>query len=999
MSHSQQKTSKAVIAVVTAVILVVTVDVSAVLEDAGVPHQRSESTQATKADAKKVFIVQMAEEPVATYQGGDSRFAATKPKTGQKIDSGSQAVTSYSAHLKSQHARILAQSKGGEILYDYVHSFNGFAAKLSPEQAQSLASQPGVLRVTPDKTHRMHTATTPSFLGLGSRKVKPRGLWNRLGGKFEAGKNVVIAVLDTGIWPESLSFADRFNTKTKEWTFTTGARSKIRYAAPKNWQGRCDLVDASCNRKLIGARYYNAGWGGDEAIKTKFPEEFLSPRDANGHGTHVASTAGGNPDVKATGPFAATFGNLRLSGMAPHAYVAAYKIFWGNRGKTSDIIAASDQAVEDGADVINYSGGSGPASVLDDPLEIAFLNAAKAGVFVATSAGNNGPEVSTTDHPSPWVTTVAAGTHNRVAKGAAILGSQTFEGASYADQTVTAPVILATAAGILGADPDEVRLCYQANAEGKPVLDPQKVAGKIVVCDRGVIARVDKSLAVKQAGGVGMILVNTAADELAADFHSVPTVHLPDTDALAVKGYAAQPGVVATIKKAEITYDAPAPFTADFSSRGPLLAGAGDLLKPDLIAPGQDILAAMSPKPNGRDFDSLSGTSMSSPHVAGLGALLRHLHPAWSPMAIKSALMTSGIDVLDGPRTDPKVIFSQGAGHVRPNSAADPGLVYDAGVNDWNAFLCGSSKLVNPNVCADLKKRGYSFDISDMNVASIAIGDLPSKQTVKRTVTNVGPRERYRFSYEGLAGFKVQPSMDSFEVKKGESLSYSVDFNRDSASFDQYSGGYITWTGHRGHIVRIPVVINPVLISAPQQVSGRYEVKFGYDGSFAAQPKGLTPATMNGGQVSDEDTVTYTVNIPSGIRLARFSLFDRHVSAASDLDLLVFKDGVRVGVSGGSTAEERVDLIGPEPGNYTVEVYGYTTGNPSTFTLFNWLVSDSDQGNMQVSAPTTAAKATSGPIEMTFTSLDKGLKYLGLVDYQVPDGLPKPTPTVVFVER
>lgn len=997
MRDSCYKTSNIFAVFAAAITLVAVEDLGAVWQDGESQGQTSKATQASKPDAT-VYIVQMSEEPVATYQGGDSRFAATKPEVGNKIEFASSSVVSYAAHLKSQHARVLAQSKGGELLYNYVHSFNGFAAKLTPEQAQSLARQPGVLRVTPDKTHRLHTSTTPSFLGLDARKGKPRGLWNRLGGKFEAGKNVVIAVLDTGIWPESLSFADRFNTKTKEWTFSTGPRSKMKYAVPKYWQGRCDLVDATCNRKLIGARYYNAGWGGDEAIKTEFPDEFLSPRDADGHGTHVASTAGGNPDVKATGPAASTFGNIHISGMAPHAYVAAYKIFWDGRGKTSDIIAATDQAVEDGADIINYS-GSGTDRVFGEPSEIAFLNAAKSGVFVATSAGNDGPEPNTTNHPGPWVTTVAAGTHNRAGKGVAMLGSQTFKGISLADHAVTAPIILATAAGIEGTDPEEVRLCYDANEEGKPVLDPQKVVGKIVVCDRGVIARVDKSLAVKQAGGVGMILLNTAADGLAADFHSVPTVHLPDTDALAVKGYAAQPGVVATIKKAEITYDTPAPYTAEFSSRGPLLAGGGDLLKPDLIAPGQDILAAMSPNLNGRDFDLLSGTSMSSPHIAGLAALLRHLHPTWSPMAIKSALMTTGTNVLDGPGTDPKVIFSQGAGQVRPNSAADPGLVYDAGVNDWNAFLCGASKLVNPNVCADLKKRGYSFDISDMNVASIAIGDLPGKQTVKRTVTNVGPRERYRFSSEGLAGFKVQPSMDSFEVSRGESLSYSVDFIRDAADFDQYSGGYITWTGERGHVVRIPVAIKPLLLGAPQEVSGKYEVKFGFDGSFAAQPKGLISATMNEGQVSDKETVTYTVIIPAGIRLARFSLFDRHVSPASDLDLYVFKDGVRVGISGRSTSEERVDLIDPEPGIHAVKVHGFATGNPSTFTLFNWLVSDSDQGNMQVSAPTKSTSATIGPIELTFTKLDKGRKYLGLVDYQVPDGLPKPTPTVVSVEQ
>ena len=124
-------------------------------------------------------------------------------------------------------------------------------------------------------------------------------------------------------------------------------------------------------------------------------------------------------------------------------------------------------------------------------------------------------------------------------------------------------------------------------------------------------------------------------------------------------------------------FDVPAPFTAAFSSRGPLLAGGGDLLKPDVIAPGQDILAAVAPPGNsGRNFNLYSGTSMSSPHVAGLAALLKDLHPNWTPMMIKSALMTTAYDVLDGPNTNPLVIFRQGAGHVRPNKRgrSGPGL-------------------------------------------------------------------------------------------------------------------------------------------------------------------------------------------------------------------------------------------------------------------------------------------------------------------------------------
>ena len=171
------------------------------------------------------------------------------------------------------------------------------------------------------------------------------------------------------------------------------------------------------------------------------------------------------------------------------------------------------------------------------------------------------------------------------------------------------------------------------------------------------------------AGGVGMILFNSPDSSLNADFHFVPSVHVNNADGLAIKGYiAATPGATASIAGATVVYNVPAPFTASFSSRGPLIAGNGDLLKPDLIAPGQDILAAVAPPGNsGRDFDLYSGTSMSSPHVAGLGALLKDLHPDWSPMMIKSALMTTGFDVLDGPETNPLVIFRQGAGHVRPN--------------------------------------------------------------------------------------------------------------------------------------------------------------------------------------------------------------------------------------------------------------------------------------------------------------------------------------------
>jgi len=203
---------------------------------------------------------------------------------------------------------------------------------------------------------------------------------------------------------------------------------------------------------------------------------------------------------------------------------------------------------------------------------------------------------------------------------------------------------------------------------------------------------------------------------LNADFHSLPTVHINNVDGAAVVAYvnSAGTGATAKINQSSIVLNTPAPFTAGFSSRGPQLAGLGDLLKPDVIAPGQDILAAVAhtPAQGNLDFNLLSGTSMATPHVAGIAALLKQLHPTWSPMMIKSALMTTGTDVLDGPNNNPTVIFSQGAGHIKPNSAADPGLVYNNSFNNWLAFLCGTSDRpgVGDSTCTALQNAGFSLN-------------------------------------------------------------------------------------------------------------------------------------------------------------------------------------------------------------------------------------------------------------------------------------------------
>jgi hypothetical protein len=983
---------------------------------------------ANRSRSSNRYIVRMAELPVSSYDGSVPSLPATRPQRGQKIDRDAAAVVGYAGYLDNRHDDVLKRVGGGRKLYDYRYSFNGFTAELTDAQADALKSTGDVLSVTKDELQHADTSFTPTFLGLDAKD----GLWDRLGGPDDAGDDVIIGMIDSGVWPESRSFSDRASEhddrdddndddhrgrdawrRGHDW-----GDGPFAFDHHSKWKGTCETGEAfrksDCNRKLIGARRFNEAWGGDAGVKAERPWEYASPRDYNGHGTHTASTAGGNKGVKASGP-ARVFG--RVSGIAPRARIAVYKALWSTEdgtiasGFTSDLVAAIDQAVADGVDVINYSISGTTANFLD-AAEIAFLFAADAGVFVSASAGNSGPTTGTVAHPSPWITTVAAGTHSRTGTGSVTLGNGvTMAGPSFAT-AVKSSLIDAAAAGLPRANPTALSLCFTAaDNGGTPVLDPAKVAGKIVLCDRGTNARVNKSRAVRDAGGVGMILVNVVPGTVNADLHYVPTVHLPDTARASLKVYAAGVEPTAAISRTTITFDVPAPLTAAFSSRGPLVAGGGDLLKPDVIAPGQDIVAAVAPPANaGLQFNMYNGTSMSAPHVAGLAALLKDLHEDWSPMMIKSALMTTGTDVADGgvpaPNTNPTLIFRQGAGHVSPNAAADPGLAFDSDINDWFAFLCGATVGVNPAICSGLAGAGYSLDPSDLNMASIAIGNLAGTQTVTRTVTNVGRwNATYTPTVTGMLGFDVVVSPSTLTLRPGRSKTFTVTFTRQTAAVSTYTGGQLTW--HDGwHTVRVPMVVRPVALAAPIQVSGTggpigFNVTFGFTGPFSATPRGLIPASTTPGEVADDPHDAFVpggpgvtavpVAIAPGTTYARFSLFDANVSPASDIDLYVALDGVLVGGSGGGTSQEEVNLVNPAPGNYIVYVHGFSVPGTASFTLFSWLLGSTSAGNMTVAAPPTATTGGTGTIGLTFTGLTAGQKYLGSVAYGGSPGLPNPT--------
>ncbi|MBI5353220.1 MAG: S8 family peptidase [Chloroflexi bacterium] len=953
------------------------------------------------ASPNGLYIVQMKQAPVVSYEGDVQGFSATKLNSGEKIDRNDADVQKYVDYLQVQHDAVV-NKVGGEKVVDYSYGFNGFSARMTVEQANKLVKAEGVLRVTPDELRSADTSSTPTFLGL----TDPRGLWKQLGGVGKAGEGIVIGIIDTGIWPESMSFSDHQNLK-KQWTDGTGLKDKLVYKPLAGYTGLTCELDVPCNNKLIGAYYYNAGFGGDAGVTATLPWEYNSARDANGHGTHTASTSGGNNGVVVTGP---AMGLAKtVSGIAPRARIVAYKALWTladgtGSGYTTDLMDAIDQAIFDGVDVINYS-ISGSRTNFLDPVESMFMFAADRGIFVAASAGNSGPTASTVAHPSPWISTVAAGTHNREVFGTADLGGTTYTGASFLPvnpAAVTAPLIDSMDAGLAGADPTELALCFSTAWIGHAVLDPAKVAGKIVVCDRGTSDRVDKSLAVFEAGGVGMLLVNVTPNSIVADIHSVPTVHLQNTDRAAVKAFAATPGAIATINKPTLTFAAPAPFTASFSSRGPLQAGAGDLLKPDLMAPGQDILASVSPDSaaDGREFDLYSGTSMSSPHVAGLAALMIDKFPSWSPMMIKSALMTTSGNVLDGPATDSSVIFSQGAGHVRPNRATDPGLVFNSDWWDWNAFLCGTTG-ISFESCPFVESLGYSLDPSDMNVPSISIGAMAGEQTVTRTVTNVSGRETYSFSYIGLDGITVTPAQPSFILNKGQSTTLSVTFTTNGAALNTYVGGYIFWRGSKGqHVVRIPVLLKPVAMGVPTEVNGDYDVTFGYTGDFTATPRGLIEPLVLNNSVSTGFSVGYQVSGIPALTYMRASLFDVDTTPGSDLDLRVYfcnPGCVLVGSSGNGNSDEEVNLTNSAAGTYRFYVDGYGTADPSSsFALHLWFLETAVAGNMSISAPSSVVPGAVDLIDLTFSGLTSGVRYLGSVAYSTTAaGVTLPNPTIV----
>ncbi|MCW2794679.1 S8 family serine peptidase [Nocardioides sp.] len=942
------------------------------------------------------YVVLLREPSAARYNGGNPRFAATRSQ-GQQFRADNARVRAYTAHLRAAQSSI-AREVGVDVDRSYTIASNGFSASLTTKQALELSTDRRVLLVQKDKLVKADTWNTPDFLGLTGKN----GSWPTHGGRLKAGDGIVVADLDSGIWPEARSFGGRHLTespKTKWDVSRTGTATRMEKADGGVFNGQCELGEEftadNCNTKLIGARSYSEGYlaGGNTLLDT----DYLSPRDGNGHGTHTASTAAGKvvDNVETEG---VKFG--KISGMAPAAKIAAYKVLWEQEdgtasGTTSDIVAAIDDAVSDGADVINFS-ISGATDTVLEATELAFEGAAEAGVFVSASAGNSGPTPGTVAHNSPWLTTVAATTHHNFDNTLVLGNGRKIVGASVANKPLSSKKLVDAGESVVtGGDADDAALC------GPDTLDPTKVSGTIVVCLRGVYDRVAKSAEVKRAGGAGMVLVNPTPNSLDADFHAVPTIHISDTDGATVFHYLAAKGAAATASfvVGNITNRVtPLPQVAGFSSRGPAVANDADILKPDIGAPGVSVLAAVAPPTNsGRHFDLYSGTSMAAPHITGLAAFMLGVHPTWTPQRIQSSMMTTAKRVKGAGGHLSRDLFAEGAGNVNPKRFFDPGLLVMSTPRQWLGFITDQG--LNTGVPALAAK--------DINLPSMAQGQVTSSTTFTRQVVST-MTGTWKVSID-LPGFASTPSVTKVVSKRpGDIQDITFDFTRTTAPLGQFSKGYVTLTGPT--TVKLPVALRPVSVKAPASVEGtgvsgsiNVPITAGFTGDLPIDVTGLAKAVSTSDSVATNGADLHCVTVTDGTKLARFDVDAADNSA--DLDMYVYASGscdpadafALAGQSATGSADESVTLNSPDPGTYLVEVDGFAAGTAGSPMAYRFDFYDVDAsatlGNLTATPnPVPVVNQEETSFDVSWTGLDPAGHYLGILEYEGALA-----PTMVFV--
>ncbi|CAD6226384.1 unnamed protein product [Miscanthus lutarioriparius] len=710
-------------------------------------HASELGSDGDELSSQQVYIVYMGHqhEPSTELAGGFSAAkAAHHGLLNQVLDDGSDAMD--------------------RIIYSYTRSISGFAARLTKEEKQKLSTTDGVVSVFPSRTYQLQTTRSWDFLGFPETARR----------SLQTEAEVIVGMIDTGVWPNSPSFSDEgFGPP------------------PSRWKGACH--NFTCNNKIIGARAYRQGYTG------------LLPVDTAGHGTHTASTVAGrvveNVDL---GGLAA--GSAR--GAVPGARFAVYKVCWDDSCGSEDILAAFDDAVADGVDLISFSiGGKLPVPYFEDAAAIGAFHAMRRGVLTSASAGNSALDGGRVYNVAPWILSVAASSTDRRLVGKLVLGNgSTIVGASVNifPELKEAPLVLPT--NINGS-------CEPESLAG------QSYTGKILLCASG-----SDGTGPLLAGAAGAVIVSGSPD--IASLLPLPALTISKDQFTEIMAYVNKTrNPVGTIRSTETAFDSKAPTVASFSSRGPNLISPG-ILKPDLSAPGIDILAAWTPlspvSGNLKDdrfapYSIISGTSMACPHATGVAAYVKSFHTDWSPAMIMSALITTATP-MDPSRNPGGGELVYGAGQLNPSRARDPGLVYDAREDDYVRMLCAegynSTQLravigSNATTCPAAANGGKRGTAADLNYPTMAHHAKPGKNfTVRfpRTVTNVGaPRSLYTAKIAGLGPYvrvAVAPRRLAFSSLL-QRLSFTVTVSGALPDANEFVSAAVVWSDGVRQVARV----------------------------------------------------------------------------------------------------------------------------------------------------------------------------------------------------
>ncbi|XP_073138510.1 subtilisin-like protease SBT4.3 [Henckelia pumila] len=705
-------------------------------------------------------------------------------------------------HLNMLQEVVDTRLHGQSLIRSYSRSFNGFAAYLTHEEQEKLARKEEVVSIFPSTAFHPQTTRSWDFMGLPEDVHRHPTVES----------DTIVGVVDTGIWPESESFSDEGFSPP-----------------PKKWKGVCKGgQNFTCNNKIIGARYYNSF--------TPMPTD--SARDIEGHGSHTASTAAGNY-VKDTSFYGIANGTAR--GGVPSARIAAYKVCFSEFGcQSADILAAFDDAIADGVDIITVSLGPRVAARLEnDAIAIGSFHASQKGILVVQSAGNGGGSADSVSSTVPWIFTVAASISDRGIITKVVLGNGT---------TITGKAVnafnLTEPSFPLAYGKEVTSTCVErfAQACANQCLDKNKVKGKIVIC-----SEYKGMLEAFRTGAVGSVVPAATKFPDVSFVVPFPTSGLSTLRFSDLQNYFnSTRNHTLDILKSEAVKNLDAPSVASFSSRGPNIIFP-NILKPDVTAPGVEILAAFSPLSSPSNFPDdersvkyniLSGTSMSCPHVTGAAAYVKSFHPDWSPSAIKSALMTTAWRM--NVTKDPKAEFSYGTGHIDPVKATDPGLVYENSPDDYIKFLCNSgynasmlSKIFGQSVVCPDHRTSNDLNYPAMAFKVTASGSKKSMSfsaEFNRTVTNVGSADSiYKAITSTSLDYKITVNPNILKFKAlNEKQSYEVIIRGNINDMTMLSAS-LEWSDGV-HSVRSPIlvgqgVVGPwdgvLMVLRPEMTRGR----------------------------------------------------------------------------------------------------------------------------------------------------------------------------------